>query len=126
MKKPFGRNSFIYLLISIFLAITGFVYEQFSHGIYSFSMMYAFMVPLVLGTLLNAVLERMKAHAPAYITRQLWHTGVATLTLGLMVRGVFEIYGTANVLLNLYYIAGLILLLAGTCLYLLRDGRAEK
>ncbi len=118
IEKYFHRNSFIYLLISLFLALTGFVYEHYSHGIYSYSMMYAFAVPLTLGTLTNEILVRFKAHLPGNITKQLWHTGVATLTLGLFVSGVFEIFGTANQLLNLYYVVGpLLLALSSGCYY---------
>ncbi len=121
MEKTFHRNSFVYLIISLFVALTGFIYEHFSHDIYSYSMIYAFAVPLVLGTLLNMILERLKAYAPGSLTRQFWHTGVGTLTLGFFISGVFQIYGTASGLLNWYYIAGVILLLASTVLYFTYD-----
>ena len=39
-----------YLWISIFFAVFGGIYEYFSHGVYSYFMIYAFMIPLVLGT----------------------------------------------------------------------------
>ncbi len=125
--KIYRNTGFIYLIISIFLALTGFVYEHFSHGVFSYSMVYAFSVPLVLGTLLNAVLERIRVHMPGVLTRQIWHCGVATLTVGLLVSGVFEIYGAANSRINIYYIAGFVLLALSFILYFVKDkGKREE
>ncbi len=124
--KIYRNTGFIYLIISIFLALTGFIYEHFSHGVFSYSMMYAFSAPLVLGTLLNAVLERVRMHIPGSLTRQIWHCGVATLTVGLLVSGVFEIYGAANPWINYYYIAGFVLLALSIVLYLVRDKRKSE
>ncbi len=123
MKTGFRKISFIYLVVSGGLLATACIYELFSHGIYSFSMIFAFTVPLTLGTLLNAILERLRAHPPGCVTSQLWHSGVGTLTLGLFVSGVFQIYGTANSLLNLYYIAGVVLLAVASVLYFTVDKR---
>ena len=123
-KKDFSKRSFVYLIISVILALTGAVYELFSHGVYSYSMIYAFAVPLILGALLNMILERLEAHPPKSITCQIWHSGVGTLTLGLLISGVFQIYGSANGLLNVYYIAGFVLLITGAILYLSRDRKA--
>ena len=38
-----------HLLFAAVTALGGFVYEQFSHGVYSDFMVYAFLPPLVLG-----------------------------------------------------------------------------
>ena len=43
------RYSFIYLAAAVFCALFGAVYEIFSHGVFSFFMIYAFAFPLVLG-----------------------------------------------------------------------------
>ncbi len=124
--KIYRNTGFIYLIVSIFLALTGFIYEHFSHGVFSYSMVYAFSVPLVLGTLLNAVLERVRMHMPGSLTRQIWHCGVATLTVGLLVSGVFEIYGAANPWINYYYIAGFVLLALSLSLYFVKDNRKRE
>lgn len=44
------RYSFIYLAAAIFCALFGAVYEFFSHGVFSFFMIYAFAIPLAAGT----------------------------------------------------------------------------
>ena len=41
---------------TLFLVLFGAVYESFSHGVYSYFMLYAFAIPLVFGVTLYAVL----------------------------------------------------------------------
>ena len=43
------KLAFYHLLFAAVTALGGFVYEQFSHGVYSDFMVYAFLLPLVLG-----------------------------------------------------------------------------
>ena len=47
------------LLFAAVTALGGFVYEQFSHGVYSDFMVYAFLPPLVL-SLIPMVRERVR------------------------------------------------------------------
>ncbi len=44
-----ARYAFIYLAAAIFCALFGAVYEIFSHDVFSYFMIYAFAIPLVLG-----------------------------------------------------------------------------
>ena len=43
------RNGMIYLAVSLLIAAAAAVYGLFSHGVYSYWMTYAFMIPLLLG-----------------------------------------------------------------------------
>ena len=113
------------MLVTLFVILVGYVYETFSRGVFSFLMIYAFAVPLVLGTLLNMILERLKAYVPGFITGQLWHCGVATVTVGMILGGVFQIYGSADERLNLFFIVGALMLASAVVLYFTRD-RAKK
>ena len=45
------KTALVYLLLSLFCVLFGAVYELFSHGVYSFSMIYAFVFPLAGGAL---------------------------------------------------------------------------
>ena len=101
-----------YLWASIFCAFFGAVYEAFSHGVYSYFMLYAFAFPLVLGTL-PAVLSGLRGRrTPSSAAAQLWGAGVATLTTGAVFRGILDIYGTSSGLTFVYWIAGGAFLLA--------------
>lgn len=97
----------------VFFAVFGAVYEMFSHEVYSYWMMYAFLFPLLLGVLplLWAVLR--KKRLPGAFALVLWHCGIAALTVGSVMQGVLDIYGSTNRLIQVYPVTGSILLLAG-------------
>lgn len=101
-----ARTGYAYLVISLICALSGGVYEQFSHGVYSFWMLYAFAFPLALGALPFYTLHRTGKKMPGRLARNLYHSGVAAWTVGSFVEGALEIYGTANPLTQVYWIAG--------------------
>lgn len=106
-KRNMCKISLIYLLIAIFCALFGIIYEQFSHGVYSGYMIFAFAFPLIGGTLPFAALS-LFAHGllPGRLSRFLYNAGIAALTVGSIMKGVLEIYGTTNDLLIIYRFAG--------------------
>ena len=109
------------LIAAAFFALFGAVYEHFSHEVYSYSMIYAFAVPLAAGALpLTLLLCRKRAvRMPSAGALVLWHAGLASLTVGLVFRGVLEIYGTTNRLMPVYPAAGAVLCTAGTLAFVL-------
>ncbi len=56
---------------------------------------------------------------PSYIARSFYHSGVIAFTVGSIVSGVLEIYGTTNVLIAAYWFAGAALMLVGILSHLL-------
>jgi hypothetical protein len=50
------HDAFLFLAAGIVCAVFGLIYEIFSHEVYSFYMIYAFLIPLVPGALLNLVI----------------------------------------------------------------------
>lgn len=103
---------------ALFCALFGAVYEAFSHGVYSYAMIYAFAFPLVLGVLPLYLITVLRAAFPPRAARRIYHAGIATLTVGSLVTGVLEIYGTTNPLTVIYWIAGGALVLLGLLLWL--------
>ena len=117
-----AKTALVYVRLSLFVALFGAVYELFSHEVYSFYMIYAFVFPLaggVLPFLMMAVLQ-IKRYPDVWF-RNLYHSGIATLTAGSIVRGVLEIYGTTNSLTRFYWWAGAILITAAILASLLRE-----
>ena len=110
-----GRIALAYLAGSVFLAIFGFIYELFSHEVYSASMIYAFLIPLVGGCGVFLGLEIFSPEDWVFpkMPRNLYHCGIMTLSIGSVFRGVLEIYGTTNRLSAVYLIAGGALLAGG-------------
>lgn len=106
-KKRFAKMGYIYLLISLFCLLFGAVYEHFSHEVYSAYMIYAFAFPLVGGTFLFMSISMFgRRHFPGRISLNLYNTGIATLTIGSVMEGVMEIYGTTNDMLWIYWFVG--------------------
>lgn len=116
------KTAFIYLLISLFCAIFGIIYEAFSHEVYSFYMIYAFLFPLVGGTLpfLAISLFRFRKY-PESTAGYPYHSGIATLTVGSIVCGVLDIYGTTNLLTQWYWRIGALLLFIGILNFFCED-----
>jgi hypothetical protein len=110
---------------ALFLALFGAVYEHFSHEVYSYYMLYAFALPLGLGALPWCVLALRARRRVCRGAAQLWDSGVLTLAVGSVARGVLDIYGTTNRLVIVYAPVGAALLLAGI-VRALRERRNEK
>ena len=116
-KKGSGaaKTALVYLIISVFCALFGAVYELFSHEVYSFYMIYAFGFPLVGGALPYGILSAFNLSKPSSaLARNLYHWGIATLTVGSIVRGILDIYGTTNSLSRYYWFVGIFAVAAGT------------
>lgn len=115
-----------YLVAAMLVAAAGAAYELFSHGVYSYYMIYAFAVPLAVGALPNllaarAIGEGKGSHDEAErvsLSSRLQLAAVATLTTGCFMQGVLEIFGTTNRLMVIYAIVGLALLTAAIITYI--------
>lgn len=113
-RKRACKAAFVYLLVALFFVLFGAVYEIYSHEVYSYYMLYAFAFPLIGGTLVFNILSFLKLQKyPNAIARNLYHSGIATLTVGSVVQGVLEIYGTTNALSDYYWSAGILLIVIG-------------
>lgn len=119
-------TGFVYLLISLFCVLFGAVYEHFSHEVYSYYMIYAFLFPLLGGTAVFYGLSLFGKRMPGRIACNLYHSGIATLTIGSLFCGVLEIYGTTNALTSVYWIVGWLFVLAGVIFYFLSDLKKSK
>lgn len=119
-KKAELQRVFNGLIISIGCAAFGGIYEIFGHGVYSGYMIYAFMLPLLLCVIPGALMILLDKPALPEIPRHLWNYAVATLTVGCILKGVLEIYGTTNRHLIIYPILAGILALAGAFVFFAR------
>lgn len=118
--KEIEKLVFTYLIITLVCAGFGAVYEFFSHGVYSYYMLYAFMIPFLGGTVYFYCILYFRSKIPRCIARRFQHFGILTVTVGCMVCGILEIYGTTNHLVNIYFIVGGVFLVIGNFMYLLQ------
>ena len=117
IKNKFVKRSFMYFCISMFCAVFGGIYEIFSHGVYSNYMMYAFLFPLIGGALYNLILYSLRLRLQRGLSLIFYNTGIAALTIGSIVRGILDIYGTDNILANVYWYAGVVFVFLGVVFY---------
>lgn len=118
-RERFLKVIQIYLVLTVFLALFGAVYERFSHEVYSYFMLYAFSIPLLLGVVVFFLLMKHGRAYPNALTATLYHGGIAAMSLGSIVSGILEIYGTDHPLTRLYWILGSTLCVLGVLSYLL-------
>ena len=114
-QKSAGRTALTYLFVTVFTALFGAIYERFSHEVYSYFMIYAFAVPLLLGVLPYSIMAFKGKTLASVPARNLIHAGVSTLTVGSVVKGVLDIFGTTNYLAVFYPIIGGALIFCGIC-----------
>ena len=95
---------------ALFLAFAGAVYEHFSHGVYSYWMIYAFAFPLVMGVVPYTILL-MKEKYPNRIFLNLWNSAIATLSVWSVFKGVLAIAGYTNTKIIVYPVVGIALAL---------------
>lgn len=110
-----------YLIASIIIAAAAAVYRLFSHGVYSYYMTYAFMIPLLAGALphLTAAMRgsdrsgdsrsrenpaesETAAASKLPVIKDMQLAVIATLTAGSLLKGALDIYGTTNRLMIVY------------------------
>ena len=121
MSHKAQKTAFIYICVSIFCALFGGVYEYFGHGVLSFHMIYAFAFPLVLGALPFLIINgKPSIPYPSPLSASLLHTGISTMTVGSIVQGVLDIYGTTNRLSIISVYASAILVAASIITYFIK------
>lgn len=125
VRKQYLKTARTGLFLAIGCAAVGAIYEHFSFGVFSYSMLYAFAWPLVLVCLPFLLLGSGKKIVRLPDTAcKFWHAGVAALTVGSFFKGGLEIYGTDSPLTKYYFIAGGILLITGAVLALIHKIRS--
>ena len=122
--KSLKTNIIFSLAATIFFAVFGGIYEYFGHDIYSFYMIYAFMIPLLFG-LLPYIIMLFKKIEIKKTAAKWWNLTIITFTLYSVIKGVLEIYGTTNKLSIVYLFLGLIALII-TIFYFVKEKQQDK
>lgn len=120
-KKKILRSLFIYIGVTLFVALFGFVYELFGHGVHSLAMEFAFLYPLGFGVIIYGLLYAFPIKmCPGFLVQNIYNFGIAMLTCGSIFQGVIEIYGTTNTFFSYtYYIVGALATSAALVLYII-------
>ena len=119
-KKVIFKELLLYIGITAFIALFGFVYEQFSHGVNSNYMWFAWAWVLGFGVIPYLLLYLLPIkRVPGTLTECVYNLGVAILTTRSIFIGVLEIYGKTNSkMVVVYTILAILFLVAGVALYI--------
>ena len=95
-KKRFRKTALIYTLLTIFFFAFSRIYESFSFGETSSHMHYLSAVPLAGGILLLLFMKVIPNLSR--LSLNLWNSAVATLTAGVLFRGIVNLSGRSTTL----------------------------
>ena len=103
-KKWFRKTALIYALLTIFFFAFSRIYESFSFGETSSHMHYLFVIPLVGGILLLLFMKIIPNLSR--LSLNLWNSAVATMTAGMLLRGIVNLSGRSTTLDMPYWYVG--------------------
>ena len=118
-KKKSLAIFFVYVGITIFIAVFGIVYEQFSHNVYSSEMYFAWAWVFGFGLIPHAILAFVPIKkVPGILSGCVYNFGVAMITSRSIYIGSINIYGTSNPKwVVIYTTIAIICLVAGAFMY---------
>ncbi len=102
------RTALTYLLVSLLCIVFPEIYDLFGHGVRSAAMDLMFLFPLLGGAVPFTVRWLwLKPNRPVNrLAFNAYNSGIATLTTGRLLTGVFTIAGTTSNLLDLFWLLG--------------------
>ena len=110
------ENKFV-IGFTFFVLIFGIIYEIFSHGVISYFMIFAFLIPLI-DFIMNCFLIKTKIKM-CLLSKNLSSMSICTFTFYSIMKGFLNIYGTTNNLVIVYLVFGLILFISSLISYIL-------
>lgn len=117
------RQDFLITLIGTGVCLLFFlIYDQFSHNVRSNYMTYLFLWPLILGAVPYGILTFITRRTnsiklPGNESRLFYNLGLEAVTMSSLLRGIFEIAGTASIYQVFLMYGGIVLLIIGIMFY---------
>ena len=119
--KELKKQGVNYIIATLSCILFALIYEFFSHEVYSGFMIFAFAIPLIFGVAVSFVMYFIKPKkVPKKIENNLYNAGIATLTVGSIIEGVLQIYGTTNWKIYIYLVVGIALIAISLISYIIR------
>jgi hypothetical protein len=106
MRARYGRTVVVYASVAVSCLFFSIVYAQYSHGVSSASMTFMFCYPLIGGAGVFTALALLRLPFPPRRAFNAYNSGIATLTVGSTLRGVFEIAGTSSSFQMVFTVVG--------------------
>jgi hypothetical protein len=129
-EKQFRKAIWVYLILSAVAIVVSKVYGIFGHGVTSAAMSWMFLYPLLGGALFYFIIEMLIPHITKFagcrVFLNLNNSGIATLTLASLLKGIFEIAGTDSPYLVYYYTVGGVFVAAGLIILLIMATNRDR
>lgn len=109
------KTASIYLFTTLFCIALNYVYSLFGHGVSSPFMSYAFIFSLVLGVVGFILLGWLDLDNR--VAFNLYNAGIATLTVGSILRGIIDIAGADTTYPFFYFFVGTVFVVVGGLMY---------
>ena len=129
INKSIIKTIITYLGVSIFAVVFDKIYSLYSHGVSSLYMDLMFLYPLIGGVLVYcviAILIKNINYNKYRISFNIYNSGSAILTVGSLLRGIFEIAGTSSIYVNYYTIFGVMCIIIGVLSILIIEFKEER
>ena len=125
--KTIKKQIYKYIIISIFFLIFGIIYEFFSHGVYSTYMIGAFLIPLIMGCFIYTIIYYLKMYSYlSSLGTVFFNTSILSFTIGCIMKGVLEIYGTTNQLIVSYLFLGIVLTIVSFIIHIYYNVKGRR
>ena len=122
-EKQLRKTIWAYLILSVVAVVVDKIYGIFGHGVHSAAMTWMFLYPLLGGALFYFIIQRLIKHitkfAGYWVFLNIHNSGIATLTLASLLKGIFEIADTNSPYLVYYYMTGGVFIAAGLIIMLI-------
>ncbi len=115
-NKSLKTTVIVYAVVTLVCIGFNYLYSLFGHGVSSPYMTFAFAYSLILGVVGFVVIGLLDLHSR--VAFNLYNAGIATLTVGSILRGILDIAGADTVYPLYYFIAGAAFVVAGGGWYL--------
>lgn len=111
------KMKILYLSTTLFCLLFNYGYSFFGHGVSSPFMKFSFIYSLVLGV--GGFTLIAWQNLSNRLASQLFNAGIATLTIGSILKGVIQIAGADTIYPTFYFIVGSLFIVIGMCLFIL-------
>lgn len=114
------KSVIVYVFTALFALLFDRIYSLFSHGVASASMSLMWVWLLCFGAAVYILIEllsmRTKKHISGRLPMNIYNSGTAVFTVGMLLDGILEIAGTGSEYISIYRFAGILLMITGCIL----------
>jgi hypothetical protein len=118
------KTVLVYYVLAATAIAVNYIYAIFGHGVHAPAMTWMFLYPLIGGALVYFLIAKLipaVSNVTGYrLFYNLYNSGIATLTVASLLKGILDIAGTNSVYTGVFYVGGIILVVAGLVVFVFK------